>query len=195
MLRTSLQFIDLEKLKGVDTAPAWKKSDNMIARMEGAANVEEARTAAEPAKVTLLALHSILFRGREGAGSLRQEPVKSLYRGQDCPEPQFIDHSLDNFIHWLSAESVGEIHPIEKAALVLTRIVDIWPFEFGNLTVAAVFSNLFLQQAGLAPFFVPPEQMKEFNAAIAQAVTIETQPLVNIIYKRVKQEMEALANR
>ena len=33
--------------------------------------------------------------------------------------PQFIDRSLDNFFNWLTAESLAEIHPIEKAALVL----------------------------------------------------------------------------
>jgi len=49
----------------------------------------------------------------------------------------------------MDAESLAEIHPIEKAALVLTRVVDIWPFEFGNLTAAIVLSNAFLKLAGL----------------------------------------------
>ena len=111
------------------------------------------------------------------------------------PGPQFIDHSLDNFFDWLTAESVSEIHPIEKAALVLTRIVDIWPFEFGNLTVAIMCANIFLGQAGLAPFFVLPQHVKEFDAVIGKAMTIETQPLVNTIYKTIKREMEALAPR
>ena len=119
--------------------------------------------------------------------------MKPLFRGQDCPNPEFIDRSLDNLFSWLTAGSVVEIHPIERAALFLTRIVDIWPFEFGNLTVAIMFANIGLRQVGLPPFFVLPEHKKEFNTAVAQAMSIETQPLVNAIYRTIKREMEALA--
>src|SRR5207249_11288160 len=108
---------------------------------------------------------------------------------------QLFDCSLKNFFNWLSAVSVSEIHPIERAALVLTRIAGIWLFVFGNLTVALVCGNMCLGQAGFAPFFFPPEHAKEFNTAVAQAMVIETQPLVNAIYKTVKREMLALVPR
>ena len=194
MLRTKLQFADLEKLRGADTAAVWEKSDSFIEQFEGAVNVRQAREAMQAlTKPNLLAAHSILFSGRPGAGALRSGAMKPLYRGQDCPEPQFIDRSLDNFVNWLSAESVSEIHPIERAALVLTRIADIWPFDFGNLTVAVVAGNVCLRDAGFAPFFFPPAYAKEFNKVVAQAMAIETQPLVNAIYQAVKREMESLA--
>src|SRR5205814_1349602 len=139
MLRTRLQFADLEKLKGVDTAPAWEKSDPFIEQLEGGSHARQAReTVREMTKAGILQIHSILFNG----GTLRQQPLKPLYRGQDCPDPEFIDRSLDNFVNWLTAESVTEIHPIERAALVLTRIVDIWPFDSGNLSVAIMFANI-----------------------------------------------------
>jgi fido (protein-threonine AMPylation protein) len=191
-----MQFAGLEKLKGADTTAIWKKADAHIGQMEGAADVGRAReTFQKPTKGGLLELHSILFSGRKGAGVLRQTVVKPLYRGHDCPEPQFIDRSLDNFFNWLTAESISEIHPIEKAALVLTRVVDIWPFEFGNTTVAIMFANVFLRDAGLTPFFVLPRNIKEFNTVVAQAMSIETQPLVNAIFKTIKREMEAIATR
>jgi hypothetical protein len=196
MLRTSLQFAALDKLKGADASPVWEKADTYIGQMEGASEVGRAREGlTEPTKQGLLAAHSIVFSGRESAGELRRTAIKPLYRGHDCPEPQFIDRSLDNFFNWLTAESISEIHPIEKAALVLTRIVDIWPFEYGNLTVAMMLANVFLRDAGLAPFFVLPKDLKEFNVVIAQAMSIETQPLVNAIFKTIKREMEAIAPR
>jgi len=196
MLRTRLQFADLERFKHVDTTPIWEKAGKYIEQLEGATNARRAReTVREMNKSALLELHSILFAGRDRAGELRRQSIKPLYRGQDCPDPQFIDRSLDNFSHWLTAESVLEIHPIERAALVLTRIVDISPFEFGNLTVAIVFANMGLRETGFAPFFVPPEHVKEFQTAVGQAMTIEMQPLVNAIYKTIKREMEALAAR
>ena len=42
MLRTRLQFADLEKLKGVDTGPAWEKSDKFIEQLEGGSNARRA---------------------------------------------------------------------------------------------------------------------------------------------------------
>ena len=194
MLRTRLQFADLERLKGVDTTAVWKKADTFIEEFEGAINVREAReTVQEITKSHLLQAHAILFGGREDAGTWRHTSMKPLYRGQDCPNPQFIERSIDNFVAWLSAESVSEIHPIERAALVLTRVADIWPFQFGNLTMALIAANACLGQAGLTPFFFGPEHAKEFNTTVAQAMAIETQPLVNAIYKAVKREMQTLA--
>jgi Fic family protein len=196
ILRTRLQFADLEKLKGSDITSVWEKSDTYIEQLEDSANARQAREAVqEPSKAGLLHIHSILFSSRDGAGRLRRQPIKPAFRGQDCPDPEFIDRSLDNFFNWLTAESVAEIHSIERAALVLTRIVDIWPFEFGNVTVAIVLANIGLRQAGLAPFFVLPEHAKEFNRAVGQAMAIETQPLVNAIYTTIKREMEASAPR
>ena len=192
-LRTSLQFAALDRLKGLDTVAVWEKSDTHIAAMEGAIDVAGARSGFDmPSKAGLLDLHRVLFGGRAGAGEFRQTARQPVFRGQDCPEPQFIGRSLDNFSNWLTAESLTEIHPIENAALVLTRIVDIWPFEFGNMTAAIMSGNVFLRQAGLAPFFVLMKDMKEFNAILAHAMLIETQPLVNAIFRTVKREMEAI---
>jgi Fic family protein len=195
ILRTRLQFSDLERLKGADMTGAWAKSDDFVGRMEGGANVGEARTALAPTKEALRSVHGTLFRGREGAGRWRSAAVTPLFRGQDCPPPGFIERSVDNFISWLGAESFGEIHPIEKAALLLTRIVDIWPFDFGNLSVGVMFANMCLGRAGLGPFFVLPEHLQEFNTVVGRAIAIETQPLVNVIHSTVKREMEALGRR
>jgi Fic family protein len=190
MLRTRLQFADLERLKHVDTAPVWVKSDRIIEQFEGGSNVQRAReTVREVTKEDLLQIHSIVF-----GGALRQHAIKPVFRGQDCPDPEFIDRSLDNFFNWLTAESIAEIHPIERAALVLTRIADIWPFDSGNLTVAIMFGNIVLRQAGFPPFFVLPEHKQEFNTIIGQALVIETQPLVNAIHRTIKRELEALAS-
>jgi fido (protein-threonine AMPylation protein) len=189
MLRTRLQFADLDKLRNIDTASIWEKSDKLLEQLEGGSDVRRARENVQAAtKAGLLEIHSTVFDG-----VLRQRSLQPQFRGQDCPDPQFIDRSLDNFFNWLTAESVAEIHPIEKAALVLSRIVDIWPFNQGNLTVAIMMANIGLRQAGLAPFFVLPEHKKEFNTTVAQAMSIETQPLVNAIYRTIKREMEALA--
>src|SRR5262245_32875814 len=90
MLRTGLQFAGLDKLKGHDDTGVWEKSDQYIAQLEGATEVTQARKAFDrPDKPKLLELHTTLFSGRDGAGQLRHTAIKPLYRGHDCPEPQF----------------------------------------------------------------------------------------------------------
>src|SRR5207237_7381956 len=96
MLRTRLQFADLERLRGIDVAAVWEKSDKFIEQFEGAVNSRLARESIqEVTKADLLRAHSILFSGRDRAGALRREPLTALYRGQDCPDPQFIGRSVD----------------------------------------------------------------------------------------------------
>jgi len=195
-LRTGLQFATLDKLKGQDDSSVWLRADTIIASMEEAAGVEAARTNLSGiSKEAFLEMHARLFSGRPGAGELRTTELLPLYRGQDCAPPQFIERSLDNLVVWFNAESFSQIHPIERCALTITRIVDIWPFEHGNLSIALLFGNAALRDAGLTPFFVLPEHRKEFERVIAQAMTIDTQPLVNAIFQTVRKEMEALAKR
>jgi len=193
MLRTGLQFADLANFKDRDLSDVWSKSDEILAKMEGASNVAAARGAIHNStKSELLSVHAALFQGRPGAGQFRSLAIQPLYRGQDCAPPEFIERSIDNLEVWLAADSFKEIHPIERCALTVTRIVDIWPFEFGNLTTAIVFANKALYDAGLAPFFVLPEHKPEFEKVVANSMIIEMQPLINAIYQTVKREMTQL---
>jgi len=198
-LRTGLQFAELERLKGPDTLPVWTEADARIAAFEGLSSPSNVAAARETlitfTKDGLLRAHAQLFPERAGAGRWRQTDLKPLYRGQDCAPPEFIDRSAENLMTWVNAESFTQIHPIEQCALAMTRIVDVWPFEFGNLTTALVFGNVALRNAGLTPFFVLPDYRSEFEKTIAQAMTIDMQPLINAIFRTVKKEMEALAKR
>jgi fido (protein-threonine AMPylation protein) len=195
-LRTGLQFAELERLKGHDTSAVFSQADAWISALEGATGVTATRESLNAVtSESLLRVHALLFPDRAGAGKWRHTPLKPLYRGQDCAPPEFIERSVENLMTWLTAESFTQIHPIEQCALVMTRIIDVWPFEFGNVTVAIIYGNLPLSNAGLTPFFALPEHRAEFEKAIAQAMTIDMQPLINAIYRTVRKEMEALAKR
>jgi hypothetical protein len=193
-LRTGLQFAALESLKGRDDSAVWNRAEGYIALMEGGTGLGDARSSLTGiSKEAILGAHAMAFEGRSGAGELRKAALQPLYRGQDCAPPEFIERSIDNLVVWLTAESFTQIHPIEQCALTITRFIDVWPFEFGNFTIALLFGNVALRRAGLTPFFVLPEHRKEFERAIAQAMTIDMQPLVNAIFQTIRKEMEALA--
>jgi hypothetical protein len=193
-LRTGLQFAALEALKGRDDSAVWNRAEAFIAAMEGGTGVTGARASLSGiSKEGILSAHALAFSERPGAGELRKTAFQPLYRGQDCAPPEFIEHSIDNLVVWLTAESFSQIHPIEQCALTITRFIDVWPFEFGNFTIGLLFGNFALRRAGLTPFFVLPEHRKDFERAIAQAMTIDMQPLVNAIFQTIRKEMEALA--
>ena len=193
-LRTGLQFAALEPLKGRDDSAVWNRADAFIAAMEDGAGFHAARAALTGiSNESILSAHALAFPERPAAGELRKTELQPLYRGQDCAPPEFIEHSIDNLVVWLTAESFTQIHPIEQCALTITRFIDVWPFEFGNFTIGLLFGNFALRRAGLTPFFVLPEHRKEFERAIAQAMTIDMQPLINAIFQTVRKEIEALA--
>jgi fido (protein-threonine AMPylation protein) len=145
---------------------------------------------AGPDKESLVAVHRRLFEGNPDAGRLRQSALGAMFRGQDCPEPEYIEQSLANFVQWFGTDGFGELHPIQQTALALTRLVDIWPFAIGNRTTAVVFANQFLVRAGIPPFFVLPEQRAEFDQALSQAVMMQTDTLVRAIYRCIERELD-----
>jgi hypothetical protein len=131
--RRSHRFPDLDRIANLNLEPSLERFDAAISGRGGIGDVAQARSVmTDPGKSGLLQIHRLLFHPRPGAGHLRQLIVPAIFSGQDCPKPEFIGRALDNFERWLSADSFLEIHAIEQAGLVLTRLVDIWPFDFGN---------------------------------------------------------------
>lgn len=195
----------VEGISAQDLSGCCARFDACLDYGESASDVGEARASLEapgrevpgrrvpgrrvPGKEGLLQVHRLLFAGRTEAGRLRESEVAGVFPGQDCPGPQFLERSLDNFEQWLAADSFNEIHPIEQTALTLTRLVDIWPFEFGNRTAATVFSSLFLTRAGYPPFLVLPDQVGDFDESLARAIRMETAPLVKTISECIEREL------
>lgn len=191
LFRGGQSFATLERARTLDLSGSLARFDAMLDLGEGNVPAGPARGVLTDATLsTLLRAHRALFPDLDGSGSLRVSEVSGLFPGQDCPEPGHLPHSLRNLERWLTAESFLEIHPIEQAALSLTRLVDIWPFEAGNRTAAVVFSNQFLLRAGLPPFFVLHDQVAELDNILAQAVRMQTEPLVRAIYRCLERELE-----
>lgn len=145
---------------------------------------------AGPDKESLIALHRRLFEGQPGAGQFRKTALAAVFRGQDCPEPEYIGQSLDNFVAWFGTDGFGELHPIQQTALALTRLIDIWPFAIGNRTAGVVYANQFLTRSGIPPFFILPGEQREFDEILAHAISMQTEGLVRAIYKCIERELD-----
>lgn len=191
IFRHANPFAAIEHARDWDFTTSFERFDTMLDHGEDSEAAGDARRALnEPTRKALLEAHRLLFNGREGSGTLRQSAVVGPYPGQDCPDPEYIAQSLENFEAWLRADSFGEMHAIEQAALALTRLVDIWPFAFGNRTTAVLFANYFLARRGYPPFFILSDQRGEFEQILAMAIRMQTEPLVRAIYKCLEREIE-----
>ena len=191
IFRNANPFASLDRARAMDLASSLDRFDRLLDHGEQSEPAGDARRAmSAPTPEALLEIHRLLFPGRSESGVLRGSLIAGPFAGQDCPEPEHIGKSLSNLESWLSAESFAELHPIEQAALALTRIIDIWPFAFGNRTTAVVFANHFLTRAGYPPFFVLPDQVEQFEQILAQAIRMQTEPLVRAMYRCMERELD-----
>jgi fido (protein-threonine AMPylation protein) len=126
-------------------------------------------------------------------------PTAGQYReGNISPEPAetssaaatLIPALVDNALDWFDSASFHEIHEIEKTALVLIKLLDLRPFAVGNGITARLFSNFFLLQASYPPAIIVAAQAGQFHAAIAKALQLETQPLVDLLAAAVQRSLK-----
>jgi hypothetical protein len=192
IFRSADPFPALANITGDEIARVTERFDRHVAfDGEPASGLADALgNIAAPDKESLIALHGRLFEGHPDAGRMRQSALAAVFRGQDCPEPEYIDQSLNNFVAWFRTDGFGELHPIQKTALALTRVVDIWPFAIGNRTTAVVYANQFLTRSAIPPFFILPGEQREFDEILAHAISMQTEGLVRAIYKCIERELD-----
>lgn len=113
-------------------------------------------------------LHSLLYQqiDPEQAGQYRTVPV--ILTGTDYTPPaadeipRFMEHLADQI-----SSSRYSLHPIELAAMVLKRLIDIHPFTGGNGQIARLLMNLILVNTGYAVVSIPPERRGEYQNALS----------------------------
>jgi hypothetical protein len=88
---------------------------------------------------------------------------------------------LEAACHWFAAESFIELHPAEQAAIVLMRLIELKPFEEGNIRTALADSSLFTLRRGLPPIIVSPDQQAAYRAALNEGMKMNTKPMVDLV--------------
>jgi hypothetical protein len=82
-------------------------------------------------------------------------------------------------MEWLAADSVREMHVVEKAALVFTRLMEISPFDTGSFRTAHLLLSFFALAEDYPLFFVRSEEAAELRSDIELALRFDTGPLVS----------------
>ena len=148
--------------------------------------LERARRETAPAPADLRQLHSRLIgRPASRLSGYRQAPAAPLLEGHDPPDWELVPHLVENALEWCQADSFGEMHEVEQAALVLLKLTDIQPFDRHNGKTLRLFSNFFLLRAGYPPAVIRSELAGRYALALQKALCFETGPLVELLTESV----------
>jgi len=82
---------------------------------------------------------------------------------------------------WTQADSFLELHPVEQSAIVHLRVIEVQPFESANNRTARVAASFFLMRAGLPPLIVEPGLERIYEAALDEAIRLNTRPMVELV--------------
>lgn len=146
------------------------------------------RTRESVSSADLLELHRRMMEGiHPRAGRLRQSEIRPLGEGHEPIEAELVPYVIDNALEWFNSDSFHEMHEVEKAALVLIKLIDIHPFDDGNGRTLRLFSNFFLLRADYPPAVISSEKSSQYAIAIQNSLKFHTQPLIDLLADSVLQ--------
>jgi len=93
----------------------------------------------------------------------------------------FVASRLEILEHWLSQESLAELRPAGRGALVLARLTEIRPFQEANGRVARLAASHLMESAGAAPPILVGGDAPRLEAALQRAFQLDTEPLVSLL--------------
>lgn len=116
----------------------------------------------------ILKLHVLLYGQikTQSAGTIRTTMVVPKESNYVVPSPDELDHLMNHLADQLDSSKYA-LHPIELAALAHKRLLDIYPFLYGNGQVARLLMNLILIHAGYGITIIPFEKKEDYFKALA----------------------------
>ncbi len=119
-------------------------------------------------KEDIFKLHALIYSQIESqsAGTIRTTALVPKESNYSVPNPDEVDHLMNHLADQLDSSKYA-LHPIELAALAHKRLLDIYPFLYGNGQVARLLMNLILTHTGYGIAIIPPETKDDYIKALA----------------------------
>lgn len=109
--------------------------------------------------------------------------------------PEHLIAAIDSACRWYSAESFAELHPVEQAAIVLLRLIELQPFERANERAALVGASLFTLRSELPPIIVRAEAKPAYRAALSEGFRMNTKPMVELVAEVIEYSTGRMIER
>ena len=174
-LRRSGQGIDAQRLlEAAKTVSEW------AADLESRFDVER-----------LIELHRTITGATNGADVLRRTEPMPINATHDPTPALLLPRMLDNAFDWFNTESFKDLHPVERAAVVYLRLLDLQPFPSHTETTATLAASFYTEREGLPPLviFADDTTLARYSRALEAAFRMLTQPLVEIFAEMLTRTM------
>lgn len=169
-------------------ATGHSEAYDLLQRLAGGTTMTEA---------DILALHRLFYHriDEENAGKYRKQRV--IVTGTDFafPTPSRLKTLMKRFVNGIPA--LHELcHPVEVAAIIHARLVNIHPFVDGNGRTARLLMNLSLMQSGFPITIIPPLLRSQYLEAVKAGNREDFAPFIifisNMVYESQKEYLRLL---
>ncbi len=136
-------------------------------------------------------LHKLFFHriSETEAGEYRTKNVIVTGSDIDFPKPNELSDKMQDFVkNILNLKS--QCHPVEYAAMIHAKFVNIHPFIDGNGRVARLLMNLALLQAGYNITIIPPVVRADYIRALQDSNHNNFIPFINFISEMVLESQK-----
>src|SRR5262249_18946193 len=181
MLRRAGQGIDEHRLlEAANLVSSW------AADPEAKLNVER-----------LLDLHRTIVGASAGAEVLRKTEPSPINAMHDPTPALLLPRMLDNAFDWFGTESFKDLHPVERAAVVYLRLLDLHPFPTQTEITATLAASFYTEREGLPPLviFADDSTLARYAHALEAAFRMLTQPLVELFAEMLTRMMQISQER
>jgi len=135
-------------------------------------------------------IHQLVVRETEQqtAGSYRTGNVLITGANHNPPDVSAVPGLMQGLVEWMR-NNQQKIHPVEFAAIVHHKLVNIHPFFDGNGRTARVVMNLLLLQQGYPLAIVLKNDRKKYYQTLARADAGDLRPFVQFIAQAVERAL------
>jgi len=113
-------------------------------------------------------LHQALSHGlaNQQGGMYRKDiPIHRTYF-HEIAIPSKISYQMNKLVRNIKAKEFKQFHPIQQAAEVHYRLMNIFPFDCDSGKVARLMMNFFVLRAGYMPVIVPDVERQRYYEAL-----------------------------
>ena len=93
---------------------------------------------------------------------------------------------------WAAADSFRDLNALEQAAIIILRLLEIRPFEEGNVAAALGASSLATMRAGWPPIVISVAIRPRFNPAVKEGIKMNTRPMVDLLAESIYETLDSM---
>jgi Fic/DOC family len=139
----------------------------------------------------LLDLHRTVTGAPAGMDVLRKTEPAPINATHEPTPALLLPRMLDNAFDWFDTESFRDLRPVERAAVVYLRLLDLHPFPSHTETTATLAAGFYTEREGLPPLVIFADELTQarYARALEAAFRMLTQPLVEFFAEMLTRTM------